>query len=140
MLIVLGILVSYVGLGILTARRLVYQEMCRNERATYAGKKLEARLYTNDDYKRIAREARPYGYISDSDVPASDMTFIAYKSIVWPGLWTFRVLRAMVMNGHRKTPGQREKELAEREKRMKELEAQREREWKNKLKEAGIEE
>lgn len=140
MLIVLGILVSYVGLGILTARRLVYQGMCRNERTTYAGKKLEAKLYTSDDYKRIAREARPYAYISDSDVPASDMTIIAYKSFVWPGLWTFRVLRAMVMNGHRKTPGQREKELAEREKKMKELEAQREREWKNKLKEAGIEE
>lgn len=140
MLIVLGVLVSYVGLGILTARKLVYQEMCRNERSKFMGVSLEAKLYTKADYCEIARKKRPYGYLSDSEVPESDVTFIVYKSIVWPGLWTFRLLRAMVMNGHHKTPGQREKELAEREKKVKELEAQREREWKNKLKEAGIEE
>lgn len=140
-MIVLGIMVLYFALGVLTARKLVYEMMCTNEQSEIYGIPLEARLYTHSEYRSLIRgKVGDYGIIPDSAVPPSDLTIIVYKSFGWPLLWTLRTLHAMVMKGHKKTPGQREKELKECERKMRELEAQRDREWRNKLKEAGVEE
>jgi len=139
-MIILGTLVLYLVIAILTARRLVYETMCINEKSTYLKVPLEAKLYSKSDYLRIARKVSDYRYVSADEVPISDYTGILLHAGAWPLLWTLRALHAMVMNGHKKTPGQREKELKEREREMKKLEAQCDREWKNKLKEAGIEE
>lgn len=140
-MVVLGIVVLYLVIAILTARKLVYETMCINEKSTYLKVPLEAKLYSKSDYLRIARKVNDYRYVLSADeVPISDFTGIILRAGAWPLLWTLRALHAMVMNGHKQTPGQREKELKERERAMKKLEAQRDREWKSKLKEAGIEE
>lgn len=137
-MIALGLLFVYIVGTILTARRLVWKTMCRNELSTFCDIDLEPRLYSKKDYKKMASQKYRYRYISDEQIPDSDFKNVVWFSLMWPGYLTGVSVRAMVMNGHRKTPGQREKELKEREKQMAELEAQRDKEWKDRLKEAGI--
>lgn len=154
MLTALGIFLGYSVAAILGARYEVYQTMLANERSKFMGTQLEAKLYSKSDLVRIANKSPDFvnnaGYryrtIGKDDVPGSDYTRVVLAGIFW---WAFLVggtVKALVMNGHKKTPGQREADLKAREEaakieeaRLAELQKNYDEELDRKLREAGIE-
>lgn len=153
MLIALGIFLGYFAAAILGARCEVYRTMVNNESSKLAGVQLKARLYSKSDLVRIANDSPKYrnaaGYqyrsVSKGQVPASDYTRVVMAGIFW---WAFLIcgaVKALVMNGHKKTPGQREADLKAREEaakieeaRLVELQKNYDEELDRKLREAGI--
>lgn len=139
------VLLGYFAAAILGARYEVYQTMLTNERAKFMGTKLEAKLYTKSDFVRMANKSGRYYNVSKTDVPASDYTRVVLAGMFWWIALIAGTLKVLVMNGHKKTPGQREAELKAREEaaeaneaRIAELEKKNNDELERKLREAGI--
>lgn len=141
------VLLGYFAAAILGARYKVYQTMLINERAKYVGKQLEARLYSKSDFVRMASKSDRFRFrsVSKSDVPASDYTGVVFAGLFWWAYLIGGIVKVLVMNGHKKTPGQREAAVKAREEaaeaneaRIAELEKKNNEELDRKLREAGI--
>lgn len=139
------VLVVYLTGFVVTARYLVYKMMCYNETATFYGVKLSARVYSAQELYQIAKKASG-GYLYRRDGISGDWNYILTWAAGWP-LYTLKGLfMILTTKGLPKTPGQRENELRDREKmvrtrelQLRAMEEKNEKDFQNRLREAGIE-
>lgn len=113
---ILGLMVfvvPYAIAALITARKLVYETMVRNETQTFAGVELGPRVYSRREYQELVhrRRSKTGGvYIGDLEGFPSDYTRIIASSVFWWVYWSGKLLRVALHGGHKKTPGQLEEE------------------------------